>query len=706
MRNKTSKEFLGLFSCLIIDFPTDGESRGQDCSYRFPDVCVECYQMGEFLSGEAITDYGGASHIASIVLWIIIILVGTFGTVTNTLIIIILSGRVRKRRQFHFLVSVLAIFDILSCISAILSGTSLIICFEGWINRRGSSAIYFIQIGNMTFFFSRSLSTHQTVIITVYSFLGLSYPLRAREWFTWKRTIMLPLIPIFLAIILNFPRAGTSFVTKNDYNETEFDIPSLRGIDYISIWRLKWWNIFYVAMFSIHDHIDFGIPLPLLLLLNFLSYRKMRKLKKSRVELHSNQANAVQPVRMFLPVVSFLLFCNVGVICAMFMVQINRNTRDFDILIKMRNKTSKEFLGLFSCLIIDFPTDGESRGQDCSYRYPDVCVECYQMGEFLSGEAITDYGGASHIASIVLWIIIILVGTFGTVTNTLIIIILSGRVRKRRQFHFLVSVLAVFDTLSCISAILSGTSLIICFEGWINRGGNSAIYFIQIANMTFFFSRSLTTHQTVIITVYSFLGLSYPLRAREWFTWKRTIMLPLLPIFLAIILNFPRAGTSFVTENYYNESEFDMPSLQGIDYISIWRLKWWNIFYVAMFSVHEHIDFTIPLPLLLLLNFLSYRKMRKLEKSRVELRSNQANAVKPVRMFLPVVSFLLFCNVGVICAMFMVQINRVMYRELYLTSLLWNALNSSPVSVGRRIFPNPFGGGGDSRIVQLTDYGK
>ncbi|CAL8098099.1 unnamed protein product [Orchesella dallaii] len=345
------------------------------------------------------------------------------------------------------------------------------------------------------------------------------------------------------------------------------------------------------------------------------------------------------------------------------------------------NQSSSQFLSFFSCLVVNIPDHGSSKGKDCvNYSDSLICIQCdHQLAGFLGGEDIEDVEGTGHLICFVMWIIIVIVGSFGFSTNILIILVIRGKGKaKGSHFHFLVGCLAVFDTLNCTFAILGFTSFITCYEGWSNCGSYMTTNWIHITNLIFFFTRSLSCHMTVVITIYSYLGIIYPLRSREWFTWRRVKLFPLAVIMISIIFNIPRVGTPYVSENILEEQDIIFTSIRGYKYLSLMRLWWYNFWYEKLFAVHDQLDFVLPLPLLMAVNIMSYRTVKKLGKVRKQLTLTQASGVQPVKMFIPVVTFLLVSNVIAMAGFVMAHINGVLYREVYLASLLWCAFNSSP----------------------------
>jgi len=120
--NETTR--LPIVFCLLVDFPDSKV----DCT---PDntTCFTCPKLGRFLTGDLLDEHGSAGHIICMLIWILVLIVGMFGTVTNCLIISIMRKHTSKR-SFDFLLIVLASFDLLSCIMSVI-GTSAMVTYYG-----------------------------------------------------------------------------------------------------------------------------------------------------------------------------------------------------------------------------------------------------------------------------------------------------------------------------------------------------------------------------------------------------------------------------------------------------------------------------------------------------------------------------------------------------------------------------------------------
>ncbi len=122
-----------------------------------------------------------------------------------------------------------------------------------------------------TVIFAHTGSSFMTVLITIERFIVITFPLKARSWFTQRRAVYLVLFVLLIAISLNHQKFAGLCLEPNEFQ----DIPSLHELEYIyrpTIYGRFW----YGTMKSLHNMIDYWAPLPLLLLFNFLSYLKVQ----------------------------------------------------------------------------------------------------------------------------------------------------------------------------------------------------------------------------------------------------------------------------------------------------------------------------------------------------------------------------------------------------------------------------------------------
>ncbi|CAL8098095.1 unnamed protein product [Orchesella dallaii] len=554
---------LSFLTCFHIDLPLPNN---RDCSPLNSSICVECDSVTKFITGENLTETDGVSSSISLGIWLFTVLVGLFGFINNIVIILVVTRRTVKRKKFDFLITYLAVFDLITCIGSIFTTSAAVLYLHGWIKLGTLFSWYFIWVSSIMVFFSRSLSYFMTVIINTYCYTGLAHPLRSKKWFSWSTVKMLPFLAILMATAVNIPRAGSVSIIENVYNEKGFDIPSLHGLEYIAVQNKAWWKFWY---------------------------------------------------------------------------------------------------------------ENDGTGQDCSDTNPSMCIKCITKSiRFFNGEPITETKGWGHFISYWIWLAILAIGLFGALANLFIVIVMkskSNKFQKLKGFDYLMTSLAIFDVLCSITSILAATSIIFIFEGWISRGSKSTLYFYYISNLGLMFTRSLSTHMAVHINLFCYLGLAYPLHSRKWFTKKIIKIMPFIVMITAVFLSIPRFIPAYLGNNLHH----DVPSLTGFEYVLYVRQSWMILWYKTLGAPNEQLDVPIPLLILLVFNFLSYRKMIQLKRSRQILTSTQEKAVQPLRMFLPVVTVLLLSNLGPIAENAFVLTKRVMYRELTLAVNLSHGVNCS-----------------------------
>lgn len=116
-------------------------------------------------------------------------------------------------------------------------------------------------------------------------------------------------------------------------------------------------------------------------------------------------------------------------------------------------------LPLTSCLFIDLPRSGF----DCATT-PDLyniteCVQCNVIQSFFSGESLNDYDSPGHSVIIFLGILTFLFGSFGTLANLLIVLILQ-RQHNKKVFSTMLMGLAAFDFLCSSTSVISAISAV------------------------------------------------------------------------------------------------------------------------------------------------------------------------------------------------------------------------------------------------------
>jgi len=81
-------------------------------------------------------------------------------------------------------------------------------------------------------------------------------------------------------------------------------MPTLRGMKYMLCIGSNLITLLYKKFYAPNEQLDVPVPILTLIFLNFITYCKMVQLRKCRKDLNSTQKKALQPVKMFIPVVT------------------------------------------------------------------------------------------------------------------------------------------------------------------------------------------------------------------------------------------------------------------------------------------------------------------------------------------------------------------------------------------------------------------
>ncbi|CAL8109541.1 unnamed protein product [Orchesella dallaii] len=303
--NKTIR--LPIVFCLLVDFPDDKV----DCSpssitadHSTIPICFKCPKLGRFLTGDLLDDHGSAGHIICILIWILVVIVGLFGTITNCLIISIMR-RHNGKRSFDFLLIVLASFDLLSCMMSVISTSAMVTYYEDL--DRGPVTLFMYYMPFLLSLLGRTGSSYMTVLITVERFLVIRYPIKSGAWFTPTNTKLMTVGVAIFAVLLNIPRVSSLMLSRNDAGK---DVPSLLHMEYI-IRSTELEEFWYHSLKSVHYLIDIMVPFPLLIIFNTLLFIEIKRFTSKRKELSRKQMKDIRAARMFVPVVIVLFLCNI-----------------------------------------------------------------------------------------------------------------------------------------------------------------------------------------------------------------------------------------------------------------------------------------------------------------------------------------------------------------------------------------------------------
>lgn len=187
-------------------------------------------------------------------------------------------------------------------------------------------------------------------------------------------------------------------------------------------------------------------------------------------------------------------------------------------------------------------------------------------------------------------------------------------------------------------------------------------------------ARSGSSFMTVMITLERYLIIAFPYHSRTWFTTKNSkFMIAVIYFFTSIILATPRYTSVKIVPNEFGR---DIPSLQSWHYIMV-STPLAQFWYQTMGAYFSRIDFWVPLPTLLLLNFLIYMEIRKFAERRREMNVRQEKEIRAVKMFVPVVVVLFVCNIEPFVYHYFIVKDQIAYRDMGVGIFLSVAVNSS-----------------------------
>lgn len=112
-----------------------------------------------------------------------------------------------------------------------------------------------------------------TVAITIERYLAISFPFKARSWMAPKRAKFLIAAVVTFSTLLAIPRFTSMRVGKNVIG---MDIEPTKEHEYL-IMSSSLNKLWYGTLKGGYNHIDFWLPLPLLILLNALIYYKVHR---------------------------------------------------------------------------------------------------------------------------------------------------------------------------------------------------------------------------------------------------------------------------------------------------------------------------------------------------------------------------------------------------------------------------------------------
>ncbi|ODM99857.1 FMRFamide receptor [Orchesella cincta] len=190
--------------CLLLDLPFNEEHGDyRDCSLSNITYCVKCPVTAMFQLGGSISDPSSLGHKVCILIWLLILLFGIFGIVTNLIIIWILK-RQSCFKAFDVLLLALAIFDLICSTMTIAAATGIVTFFQNW--GRGPGTLNWVYLTFLTSLLGRTGSTCITVVIAAERYFFIANPAKSGTVMTPFKAKMLSLLVLGIAILLSIPR--------------------------------------------------------------------------------------------------------------------------------------------------------------------------------------------------------------------------------------------------------------------------------------------------------------------------------------------------------------------------------------------------------------------------------------------------------------------------------------------------------------------
>lgn len=265
---------LPLTSCIFLELPNEN----YDCASE-PDefnrtVCIRCPVTQRFFSGESLNDFHSPGHIITFILGILTFFVGTFGSVANLLIILILR-RQKSGRAFDTMLTGLAVFDFMWSAASLISATSAVFYIRNW--DRGRMTLECFTKSHYFALFGRTGSSFMTILIAFERYMVVSRPVKAAIYITPARVRMAVICTAIFAVLMGIPRFTSTYVSVNIIRH---NVSTAQDMDYL-VMDTQLGKFWHETLSGIVSQIDYWLPLPLLLLLNGLIYREVNTISKN-----------------------------------------------------------------------------------------------------------------------------------------------------------------------------------------------------------------------------------------------------------------------------------------------------------------------------------------------------------------------------------------------------------------------------------------
>lgn len=251
-------------------------------------------------------------------------------------------------------------------------------------------------------------------------------------------------------------------------------------------------------------------------------------------------------------------------------------------------------LPIISCLFLDLPNGSYDCASEPDEINKTVCIWCPVTQTFFSGESLNDFGSPGHIIVLIMGILAVLIGTFGTVANLLIILILRQR-KSGSVFDTMLTGLAVFDFIWSVSSLISAISIPLYLRNP-DRSETAAQECFLRTHFFAYFSRSGSSFVAILIAFERYLVISRPVKAALYITPSKIRISVICMAIIAVLLEIPRFVIMQLSVNIVHRKA---STAQDINHIlmdthvgKIWQATMHEIIVV------NQIDYLLPFPLL------------------------------------------------------------------------------------------------------------
>ncbi|CAL8072566.1 unnamed protein product [Orchesella dallaii] len=328
------------------------------------------------------------------------------------------------------------------------------------------------------------------------------------------------------------------------------------------------------------------------------------------------------------------------------------------------NKTKFGYLNYWTCFFLDsengiYPTTKQN-----------FAFKCRTQGKFLFGNEV-DSQHYGHAVCIFITVLIVLVGTFGVLSNVINMFVLP-RSLKGSSLKELLIVLAAFECLACVSAIIFSAVTMTILEDS-SRSKGSLVSFRSFGELFSFF-RTGANYITILVSIERYLVVAFPIRSKSWLSTNKSRIYVLTIVMLAILMNLPWGFTSTVVEN---DAKLSPETSLGKFPFIFQTTKFGKTWFKKIMSLKLVLDYVLPLPLLLIVNALLYYSIYRWNKNRKCIKGKQQSEIKAAKMFSVIALVLLLCHSVSCIIFFSYRYSHIAYREMTLLQSLSVTLSAA-----------------------------